>query len=416
MNSTELPIIDEMYVLASLSHDKNVSGVSNKFWNIKVFDLGGGSYKMVVHFGKVDTAGQSREKIISNLNDAHRKIAEQIRGGYRKIERQSQKVDVVIEDDNGDAKQKIAPSIYSFVTSILSDTNQNIASYLNVSVSDLSLAQITHGRQVISQLNTAKNGNDKDNIRRLVEEYLTTIPTKTDRYEADYIIRQIIDDLDKQESRLNQLEAAVLVQNQSGGQTIKVKNDLFSKLGAEIIEPRNDKEVSEIVDAFEATKYGLRYKLVHIFEVVNPNIHTKYEKNDFGKIAEGFFFHGTKPEYFRHIANQGLRLPTTSGNGKLFGYGIYFADQSAKARTYANYGCFNGNQHTMLVSKVAFGKKYVTTENNSWHKIPYDGYHSLYAEKEKNIRGAFRGYLAYNELIVYREEQANLNYVIVYEE
>ena len=93
----------------------------------------------------------------------------------------------------------------------------------------------------------------------------------------------------------------------------------------------------------------------------------------------------------------------------MFGPGAYFSDQSTKSLNYA-YGYWGGsadNNCFMFLADVAMGKAYTPS---SWGSgFPKRGYDSTFAKAGKSgVRN--------NEMIVYKTNQANLKYLIEFEE
>lgn len=125
-------------------------------------------------------------------------------------------------------------------------------------------------------------------------------------------------------------------------------------------------------------------------------------------------WHGTRVFNVLSILKSGLFCPPKSGSfqvtGRMFGDGIYGSDQSTKALNYArgywDRGATDKNCFMFLVD-FAMGKHY--TPRSSYESLPKAGYDSTFAEANKS--GVMN-----NEMIVYRNSQVNIRYLIEFEE
>lgn len=125
-------------------------------------------------------------------------------------------------------------------------------------------------------------------------------------------------------------------------------------------------------------------------------------------------WHGTRVFNVLSILKSGLFCPPKSGSfhvtGRMFGDGIYGSDQSTKALNYAR-GYWDGGTRDkncfMFLVDFAMGKHY--TPRSSYESLPKAGYDSTFAEANKS--GVMN-----NEMIVYRNSQVNIRYLIEFEE
>ena len=119
-------------------------------------------------------------------------------------------------------------------------------------------------------------------------------------------------------------------------------------------------------------------------------------------------WHGTKIANLLSILRSGLRVsPPASAHvtGKMWGNGVYASDQSTKALNYA-YGYWSGQRSDncfMLLLDMAMGKTYVPSSYTE--KLPRPGYDSTFAKA--GVSGVIN-----NEMIVYRNEQVNIKYLV----
>lgn len=135
-------------------------------------------------------------------------------------------------------------------------------------------------------------------------------------------------------------------------------------------------------------------------------------------------WHGSRNENWWSIINQGLVLRPTNAviSGKMFGYGLYFANKANKSIGYtSSYGSrwAGGRSDSGFLSlyKVIYGTPFIVNKNYysysiSFSTLDYDklqkiqpGADSLHALK--NVTG-----LREDEIIIYKENQATIEYLV----
>ena len=131
-------------------------------------------------------------------------------------------------------------------------------------------------------------------------------------------------------------------------------------------------------------------------------------------------FHGSRSENFWSIIKTGLVLRPTNAviTGKMFGYGCYYAPKCAKSIGYTSlsgsYWAKGGNNTAyMALFDVAYGTPYdVYNFDSKYYDLNYDklqqfkpGANCLHAHADK-------GMLRNDEIVVYKEEQMTIKYLI----
>ena len=131
-------------------------------------------------------------------------------------------------------------------------------------------------------------------------------------------------------------------------------------------------------------------------------------------------FHGSRSENFWSIIKTGLVLRPTNAviTGKMFGYGVYYAPKCAKSIGYTSlsgsYWAHGDNKTAyMAIFDVAYGTPYdVYNFDSKYHNLDYNklqqfksGAHCLHAHSD-------RGMLKNDEIVVYKEEQMTIKYLI----
>lgn len=131
-------------------------------------------------------------------------------------------------------------------------------------------------------------------------------------------------------------------------------------------------------------------------------------------------FHGSRSENFWSIIKTGLVLRPTNAviTGKMFGYGVYYAPRCAKSIGYTSlsgsYWAHGGNNTAyMALFDVAYGTPYdVYNFDSKYYNLDYNklqqfkpGANCLHAHSD-------RGMLRNDEIVVYKEDQMTIKYLI----
>jgi poly [ADP-ribose] polymerase len=158
---------------------------------------------------------------------------------------------------------------------------------------------------------------------------------------------------------------------------------------------------------FETSKKRMHgYDNVHVKEIFKVNIHemTNGFESNTNPIKE--VFHGTSQANCLSILKSGLKVspPSTAAiAGKMFGNGIYGAINSTKSLgyTFGRWGQGGtGDAGWLFICDFAMGKIYETRNSCS----PQRGYDSVWAKAGSS--------LANDELIVYRNKQVKIKYLL----
>ena len=131
-------------------------------------------------------------------------------------------------------------------------------------------------------------------------------------------------------------------------------------------------------------------------------------------------FHGSRSENFWSIIKTGLVLRPTNAviTGKMFGYGCYYAPKCAKSIGYTSltgsYWAHGGNNTAyMALFDVAYGTPYdVYNFDSKYYNLDYNKLQQFKAGANCLHAHADRGMLRNDEIVVYKEEQMTIKYLI----
>lgn len=132
------------------------------------------------------------------------------------------------------------------------------------------------------------------------------------------------------------------------------------------------------------------------------------------------FFHGSRSENFWSIIKMGLVLRPTNAviTGKMFGFGSYFANKCAKSIGYTSlsgsYWAHGGNNTAyMALFDVAYGTPYdVYNFDSKYYSLDYNRLQQFKPGANCLHAHADRGMLRNDEIVVYKEEQMTIKYLI----
>lgn len=131
-------------------------------------------------------------------------------------------------------------------------------------------------------------------------------------------------------------------------------------------------------------------------------------------------FHGSRSENFWSIIKTGLVLRPTNAviTGKMFGYGVYYAPKCAKSIGYTSlsgsYWAHGGNNTAyMALFDVAYGTPYdVHNFDSKYYNLDYDKLQQFKPGANCLHAHADRGMLRNDEIVVYKEDQMTIKYLI----
>lgn len=137
-----------------------------------------------------------------------------------------------------------------------------------------------------------------------------------------------------------------------------------------------------------------------------------------GRLTKKLLWHGSRTENWWGILRSGLVLRPTNAiiNGKMFGYGLYFAPKARKSVRYTSlrgstYAHGSSSFGFLSLYEVAYGKPYDVSDNYgcgdmTWNKLQKvaPGCCSLHAHAGRVLQN--------DEIIVYREDQTTIRYLV----
>ena len=401
----------------------------NKWWQVEMWDLGGDTVHLRTTWGRVGATPQCKDRLCGG-DEMERAIAEKTAKGYRELDLHTP-TSVTPAASASPASAVPAPprKVVELLDVIFKEAGERIASYLATTVDALSQAQIRRGRDLLDQAADHYRGWQRSGVRAdfatLVESvtaYYNTIPTQLPRNLRDAqvmegVVRGFCRDFGEQETRLNQLEAALATYTPRAAAGTAAPSP-YELLGARInLLPERDEEYARIVDFLGRTaRHGYAIRVRDVFAIAVPSERAAFDQSTFGRDMVLRLTHGTNNANVRHIlhergAGSGLRLPRSYTNGWMFGPGIYFANIASKSAQYCR-GRAN-HPRMMFLADVAVGDMYLAPTDMGNTRAAPKGYHSVWGKAGHTK--SWGGALAYDEFIVYRQEQQTLRYLVTWD-
>ena len=244
-----------------------------------------------------------------------------------------------------------------------------------------------------------KMGNVRDYLAKETEDFAKIISTEQDLLDVMrgqiYVKPDVVEETNEPKKEQTILEELGLVFEEATNEDIAIIKTLMK----------------ESVDKFRKA-----------WKVTNLKTQERFDKfvEDNNIREKKLLFHGSRSENFWSIIKTGLVLRPTNAviTGKMFGYGCYYAPKCAKSIGYTSlsgsYWAKGGNNTAyMALFDVAYGVPYdVYNFDSKYYNLDYNklqqfkpGANCLHAHADK-------GMLRNDEIVVYKEEQMTIKYLI----
>ena len=298
---------------------------------------------------------------------------------------------------------------------LLAYADQLIKDSYTVSYEEVSMEMLHEAQEILHEIQEDKR---VEAVNLALQELFITIPRKM-RDVKEMLIQNTADIpavIQREQDILDTLKAKIAYSS---------KKDAFSAhkptfLEAHMLEAREctDTENKQILKHLGSESAPL---FVRAFRIKNQKtderFHRYLEENSLDKTNIHFLYHGSPNANYIGLITQGQKLnPKAPRVGKMFGHGLYYAPRAKKSIGYTSicdrWRC-KGLSDTgyLAVYKVAFKKpldvysyKHLYQSMDLKSIKPYD---ALFAHGNGG-----NGFLYNDEIIVYQEEQATLQYLI----
>lgn len=386
---------------------------SNKYYNC--FPEGS---EFRVEYGRVDSTKTTKRYPMSKWNS---QIASKIRKGYQDVTDLKQDLVEEISSTNPESPYKEIENaaVRAIVEKLQNLARETIQKNYTVKASAVTQDMVDAAQEIIDEL--ANSHFTVEAFNDILLKLFTAIPRKMGNV-RDYLANKPEDFaqiISKEQDLLDVMRGQIYVKPEveTTEPVEKKSQTILEELGLEMEEATDD-DVAMIKFLMNesAGKFRKAWKV--------KNIKTQERFDKF--VAENnikdtrLLFHGSRSENFWSIIKTGLVLRPTNAiiTGKMYGFGIYFAPKCQKSIGYTSLsGSYwargNNNVAYMALFEVAYGTPYdVYNFDNKYYNLDYNklqqfkpGANCLHAHADK-------GMLRNDEIIVYKEDQLTIKYLI----
>lgn len=386
---------------------------SNKYYNC--FPEGD-QFRVV--YGRVDSTKTERYYPMSKWNS---QINSKIKKGY--IDVTDLKKDLVeeISSANPESPYKEIENavVRAIVEKLQSLARETIQKNYTVKASAVTQDMIDAAQKIIDTLANFSSTVEEFNNNLL--KLFTVIPRKMGNV-RDCLASQQEDFakiISKEQDLLDVMRGQIYIkpENESVEMVEKKQQTILEELGLEMEETTAD-DVALIKTLMNESAGKFR----KAWRVKNLKTQERFDKfvaeNDIKDTR--LLFHGSRSENWFSIIKTGLVLRPTNAviTGKMWGYGIYFAPKCQKSIGYTSlsgsYWAHGGsNVAYMALFEVAYGTPYDTYSFDSkYYSLDYNKLQQFCPGANCVHAHADRGMLRNDEIIVYKEEQLTIKYLI----
>lgn len=386
---------------------------NNKYYNL--FPEGD---QFKVEYGRVDATKTTRYYPMSKWNA---QISSKLKKGYQDVTDLKQDLVEEISSTNPESPYKEIENaaIKAIVEKLQSLARETISKNYTVKASAVTQDMVDAAQKVIDEL--ANNSSTINEFNDLLLKLFTIIPRKMGNV-RDYLAHDADDFakiISKEQDLLDVMRGQIHVKPDVVETTNEPKKGqtILEELGL-VFEEATQDDIALIKTLMKESVDKFR----RAWRVSNLKTQARFDKfvEDNNIKEKKLLFHGSRSENFWSIIKTGLVLRPTNAviTGKMFGYGCYYAPKCAKSIGYTSlsgsYWARGGNNTAyMALFDVAYGVPYdVYNFDSKYYNLDYNklqqfkpGANCLHAHADK-------GMLRNDEIVVYKEDQMTIKYLI----
>lgn len=386
---------------------------NNKYYNI--FPEGD---RIRVEYGRIDATKTTTYYPISKFES---QLKSKLKKGYTDVT--DLKKDLVEEVSSANPespyKEIENAAIKAIVDKLQSLARETINKNYTVKASAVTQDMVDAAQKIIDEL--ANNSATVDDFNASLLKLFTVIPRKMS--DVRYYLADKTDDfskiITKEQDLLDVMRGQIYVKPEIEPTVAveKKQQTILEELGLVMEETTKD-DVALIKTLMKESADKFR----KAWRVTNLKTQERFDKfvkeNDIKDTR--LLFHGSRSENFWSIIKTGLVLRPTNAviTGKMFGYGCYYAPKCAKSIGYTSlsgsYWAHGGNNTAyMALFDVAYGTPYdVYNFDSKYYNLDYNKLQQFKSGANCLHAHADRGMLRNDEIVVYKEEQMTIKYLI----
>lgn len=310
----------------------------------------------------------------------------------------------------------------------------------------INISQLKKAKELLLKLQKNLKKASKDELLEASSIYYTYVPFVSGRQVPPLIdsAQMISDRLDHLEDLENiSINVQVMKQSEESSDPLK---DLYNSLKTEITAVPSDSPIYKHIERYIRNSHGkshyFKLKLLTVLQIDRPEFRKTYTECFSTLGNKELLIHGSRMCNWVSILKNGLLLdPSKIGaviTGKMFGYGIYWANSFSKSAQYCGHSRSGKSEIVCFtLAEVALGNELKLRHADSgltWDSLRKRGdYHSTYGEGRHSpseytmyddiniptgsLKESSDGnhQLIYDEKIVYHPDQFDLRYMVLAE-
>ena len=371
-----------------------------------------------VEYGRVDATKTTRTYPMSKWNA---QISSKLKKGYQDVTDLKKDLVQEISSANPESPYKEIENaaVRAIVEKLQAMARETIQKNYTVKASAVTQDMVDAAQKVIDDL--ANNSATIEEFNANLLKLFTVIPRKMGNV-RDYLANKSEDFaqiISKEQDLLDVMRGQIYVkQDDKPTETVEKKQQtILEELGI-VMEETTADDIAMIKTLMNESADKFR----KAWRVKNIKTQDRFDKfvaeNDIKDTR--LLFHGSRSENFWSIIKTGLVLRPTNAviTGKMFGYGCYYAPKCAKSIGYTSlsgsYWAHGGNNTAyMALFDVAYGTPYdVYNFDSKYYNLDYNRLQQFKPGANCLHAHADRGMLRNDEIVVYKEEQMTIKYLI----
>ena len=371
-----------------------------------------------VEYGRVDATKTTTYYPISKWDS---QIKSKLKKGYQDVTDLKKDLVEEISSTNSESPYKEIENaaIRAIVDKLQSMARETIQKNYTVKASAVTQDMVDAAQKVIDDM--ANNSSTVNEFNDMLLKLFTIIPRKMGNV-RDYLANKpedFAEIITTEQDLLDVMRGQIYVKPEivETSNEPKKGQTILEELGLEFEEVTND-EISMIKTLMNESSSKFR-KAWRVKNLKTQKRFDKFVEENSIKDTR-LLFHGSRSENFWSIIKTGLVLRPTNAviTGKMLGYGIYFAPKCQKSIGYTSLsGSYwaRGNEHTayMALFEVAYGIPYdVYNFDSKYYSLNYDKLQQFMPGANCLHAHADMGMLRNDEIVVYKEEQLTIKYLI----
>ena len=386
---------------------------NNKYYNL--FPEGD---QFRVEYGRVDATKTTAHYPMSKWNS---QINSKLKKGYQDVTDLKKDLVEEISSANPESPYKDIENtaVKAIVDKLQSLARDTINKNYTVKASAVTQDMVDAAQKVIDDL--ANNSSSVDEFNTNLLKLFTVIPRKMGNV-RDYLANksdEFARIISKEQDLLDVMRGQIYVkpENEPVETVEKKQQTILEELGLEMEEATAD-DIALIKTLMKESAGKFR----KAWRVTNLKTQKRFDNfvTDNNIKDTRLLFHGSRSENFWSIIKTGLVLRPTNAviTGKMFGYGCYYAPKCAKSIGYTSlsgsYWAHGGNNTAyMALFNVAYGTPYdVYNFDSKYYNLDYNKLQQFKSGANCLHAHADRGMLRNDEIVVYKEEQMTIKYLI----